>query len=55
MSFKAVRRRSFAGAMAVLAVGASVFGNMAISAPEAKADAATSGPGYLVRDTSGSS
>lgn len=55
MSFKAVRRRGFAGAMAVLAVGASIFGNMAISAPEAKADAATSGPGYLVRDTSGSS
>lgn len=55
MSFKAVRRRSFAGAMAVLAIGASIFGNMAISAPEAKADAATSGPGYLVRDTSGSS
>ena len=55
MSFQAVRRRSFAGAMAVLAVGASIFGNMAISAPEAKADAATSGPGYLVRDTSGSS
>ena len=55
MSFKAVRRRSFAGAMAVLAVGASIFGNMAISAPEAKADAETSGPGYLVRDMSGSS
>ena len=55
MSFKAVRRRSFAGAMAVLAIGTSVLGNMAISAPEARADAATSGPGYMVRDTSGSS
>ena len=55
MSLKAVRRRSFAGAMAVLALGASVLGNMAISAPEAKAEAATSGPGYMVRDTSASS
>ena len=55
MSLKASYRRSFAGAMAALAIGASVLGNMAVSAPEAKADAATSGPGYLVRNSLASS
>lgn len=55
MSLKPAYRRSFAGAMAALAIGASVLGNMTISAPEAKADAATSGPGYLVKNSNTSS
>lgn len=51
VSLKASYCRSLTGAFAALAIGASVLGNMAVSVPAANADAATSGPGYLVKNS----